>query len=269
MVKPQNKYQERTYRKSVSSKRFFSFCVSYEETDLYISIDNRSYDPQMQQFIQDRIQLYRKEIETFASIYPAFYSSLVPIQSIETSSQIIKKMLTASNISGIGPMAGVAGAFSECIGKDLIKAFDCNEVIIENGGDIFLHTVESVTVSIFAGSSVFSEKLGLCIPGGISPLGICTSAGTVGHSLSFGKADAVVIVCKNTQLADAYATKYANMIKEKSDINRIIEEIGKKEDVISSVIIKEDMIGICGNFELIKLKKEYNEQDKQKKRRTI
>ena len=162
-------------------------------------------------------------------------------------------MTDASLQTNTGPMASVAGAFSQFIGNDILENFNTDELIIEKGGDIFLKINKDICISIFAGESVFSEKIGIMVPAADSPLGICTSAGTVGHSVSFGKADAVVIACKNTLLADAWATKFANMLKEKSDINRIIEKIQKHKDILSSIIIKDDKLGVCGKFVLTNL----------------
>jgi ApbE superfamily uncharacterized protein (UPF0280 family) len=98
-------------------------------------------------------------------------------------------------------MASVAGFFSEKVGKFL--AHYSRDVIVENGGDIWMKSNRIRRVGIFAGSSPFSQRIGLEIGPKRTPLGICTSSATVGHSLSFGKADAVVILAPSAILADA------------------------------------------------------------------
>jgi ApbE superfamily uncharacterized protein (UPF0280 family) len=105
-------------------------------------------------------------------------------------------------------------------------------------------------VSVFAGHSPLSEKIGLRIEAKKSPLGICTSSGTVGHSLSFGKADAVMIVCRNALLADGFATTFANQIQTADDINPVLEKIESDKDILSALLVKDDKMGIVGEFEL-------------------
>jgi len=45
-------------------------------------------------------------------------------------------MMKVSQVAGVGPMAAVAGALAEYVGQDLLKLTP--NVIVENGGDIFL-----------------------------------------------------------------------------------------------------------------------------------
>ena len=110
-------------------------------------------------------------------------------------------------------MSAVAGAVALKVGENLKKRFGIKEVIVENGGDIYADLCQDMDISVFAGSSPLSEKVGLHIEAAYAPLGICTSSGTVGPSLSFGKADAVMIVCSDVMLADTYATAFANTIQ--------------------------------------------------------
>ena len=117
-------------------------------------------------------------------------------------------------------------------------------MIVENGGDIYADLCQDMDISVFAGSSPLSEKVGLHIEAAYAPLGICTSSGTVGPSLSFGKADAVMI------LADTYATAFANTIQTAEDVQTCIEKIREQEDILAAIAIKDDKLGICGNFEL-------------------
>ena len=79
-------------------------------------------------------------------------------------------------------------------------------LIIENGGDLYIKTKNLRVVSIYAGENKFKDHLKIKISAEDSPIGICTSSGKLGHSLSFGKADAVTILSKDAFLADAVAT---------------------------------------------------------------
>ena len=163
---------------------------------------------------------------------------------------IFKEMSRVTQTSGIGPMSAVAGAVALKVGENLKKRFGIKEVIVENGGDIYADLCQDMDISVFAGSSPLSEKVGLHIEAAYAPLGICTSSGTVGPSLSFGKADAVMIVCSDVMLADTYATAFANTIQTAEDVQTCIEKIREQEDILAAIAIKDDKLGICGNFEL-------------------
>jgi ApbE superfamily uncharacterized protein (UPF0280 family) len=148
-------------------------------------------------------------------------------------------------------MAAVAGAMAESVSKDLLKF--SKEVIVENGGDIYLATSKERRVAIYAGGSPLSLKIGILIKPEETPLGICTSSGTVGHSLSFGKADAVCILSKSAALADSAATAVGNLVQEKRDIEKGLERGKEIEGVLGTVIIVGEKIGVWGNITLTQL----------------
>ena len=164
---------------------------------------------------------------------------------------IVRDMVNAGNKAGVGPMAAVAGAIAEYVGLDLLSSSD--EVVVENGGDIFLKTNEPVKIGIFAGKSPLSLRIGFRIDSVKKPAAVCTSSGTVGHSLSLGNADAVCVLSESCPLADAAATSIGNHVKSKSDIQKAIH-IGKNISGINGIaIIMGDEIGLWGNLELIKI----------------
>jgi hypothetical protein len=145
-------------------------------------------------------------------------------------------------------MAAVAGAIAEFVGKELLEASP--EVIVENGGDIFLQSQKDRTIGIYAGQSPLTGRAGLDIKGKDTPLGVCTSSGTVGPSLSLGKADAVIALSKSTALADAAATAIGNIIKNADDIPRGIERAISIKGLSGVIIIKDDKIGFWGKVEI-------------------
>jgi ApbE superfamily uncharacterized protein (UPF0280 family) len=157
-------------------------------------------------------------------------------------------MISASRAAGVGPMASVAGAIAEHVGRQLLlKSFN---VIVENGGDIFLNMKEDISIGIFAGQSPLSGRIALRIPAGQSPLGICTSSGTVGHSLSFGIADAVCIKSSSAALADAAATAAGNLIRSKSDMRKGLDRAMSIRGVLGVLIVTGDTLAVKGDMEL-------------------
>lgn len=244
----------RTYRKKMHGNRFKSFVVTVLETDCWFGIDEKSFDKKLISFIESKIKFYRKTLSDYIERNPIFLKSFSPLPDDEEAHDIIRKMLYASNLSDTGPMSTVAGAFAEFIGKDIENEFHPEELIIENGGDIYLKVKNDFNSVIYAGKSPLSEKIGLIIPANTTPLGICTSSSTVGHSKSFGNADAVTIISKNTLIADAFATAYCNMVKTEQDINKVLSLAQKNDDILSCVVIINDKLGVVGKFKTIFLK---------------
>lgn len=243
-------FEPRTYRNSFSKERFQSFVITYKDSDLWIGIDPLSYKKEMADFALDKLKAVRDELETYIANNPFFNKSLKPCSVPDTAPKMVKQMAMATEKAGVGPMAAVAGIFSEIIGHSLLENFSINELVIENGGDIFMKLHESLILSIFAGESPLSGMVGLEITADQTPLGICTSSGTVGPSRSFGKADAVMIACQNTALADALATGLANRIKKPTDVDKVLKRTEGISEIISAVLICEDQIGIRGEFEM-------------------
>jgi len=243
-------YDPRFYRQQFNSDRFNYFKIIYKETDLYVGVDTYSNIDEIKVFAENYIFDLRNELEEYIKKNTDFNISLIPIDFDNNAPEIAKQMMKAAEKPGTGPMAAVAGAFSEFLGKAIINNFSINEVIIENGGDIFLKNKIEKTISIYAGSSPLSEKIGLVIPPLNNLIGICTSAGTFGHSFSFGEADAVMIACESTLLADAYATAFGNIVYNEDMIDPIINKVKSIPEIFSCIIIKGEKMGVCGKLEI-------------------
>jgi hypothetical protein len=169
----------------------------------------------------------------------------------EDAPDIVRDMAQAARVAGVGPMAAVAGAIAEVVGKDLLVYTP--EVIVENGGDIFMKVSQTSLIGVYAGESPFTGKIALEINPEETPLGICTSSGTVGHSLSLGSADAVIVLSHSTSLADAAATAIGNKVIAADDINVLIEQVKAMPGLVGVVIIKGDRMGMWGKVKLVSL----------------
>jgi hypothetical protein len=239
-------YEKRTYRNLVKTDDLIKFEVIVKETDLLVRAE-RDFSKE----VRESVLKYRHQLETYIATNLEFQRSLVPLMDDPYAPEIIQEMIRTSRLAGVGPMAAVAGAVAECVSKDLLKL--SKEVIVENGGDIYLATSRERTIGIYAGDSPLSLKIGIVISPEDSPLGVCTSSGTVGPSLSFGKADAVCILAKSSALADAVATAVGNIIKEKKDIELGLERGREIAGVLGALIIVEEKMGVWGNVKLIQL----------------
>ena len=193
---------------------------------------------------------HRGNLEKYVNKNTQFLTSLSPIKQ-DSDIEVIKIMSEVAYICDVGPMAAVAGAIAEYVGKDLSPL--SAEVIVENGGDIYAMIRKIRRIGIYAGDSPFTGKIALEIKPEETPVGICTSSGTVGHSLSLGSADAVLVLSADTALADAVATAVGNTVKTIRDINAGLEQVKTIEGLAGTVIIKGDKIGVWGDIKLVSL----------------
>jgi hypothetical protein len=237
-------YLERNYRRLVSDNKLQSYQVTVRETDLLISSD-----VELKQSALDSVHRHRAYLEAYISRHPEFLSALAPLAPDDLAPDIVRDMLNAARLTGVGPMAAVAGAVAQRVGQDLLS--HTSNVIVENGGDIFLKCHNEMKIGIFAGASPLSSRLVIRIRPEETPVGVCTSSGTVGPSLSFGAADAVCVKSGSAALADAAATAIGNRVKTKKDIKKALNFGAGIKGVLGILIIVEDELGVLGEMELI------------------
>jgi len=236
-------YEPRTYRRWVKDKDLVPFNIVVKETDLHIRASSN-----LRRKAYKLVIKYREILEKYIAQNPVFLTSLKPLPANTNAPNIIKEMAEASQKAGVGPMASVAGAIAQFVGNELLPL--SRELIIENGGDIFLSSSKNRVIAIYAGQSPLSGEIGLEINGKDTPLGISTSSGTVGHSLSYGTADAVTVISKSAILADAAATAIGNRVTRIADIPDSIEFAKSIDGLTGVIIIKEDQIGLWGDLEI-------------------
>lgn len=238
--------EKRTYRNLVKTDDLVKFEVMVKETDLLVRAER-----DLSKEARESVLKYRHQLETYIAMKPEFQKSLVPLRDDPYAPEIVQEMIQSSQLARVGPMAAVAGAMAEAVSIDLLQL--SKEVIVENGGDIYLATSKARTIGIYAGHSPLSFKIGIVIEPEETPLGVCTSSGTIGPSLSFGKANAVCILAKSSALADAAATAVGNVVKEKKDIEWGLERGKEIPGVLGTLIIVGDKMGVWGNIKLTQI----------------
>ncbi len=244
-------YQPRHYRKSVQAGGLTGFVVTVDETDLLVLAESELEDAAL-----ELVKAARAQLQAHIARRPEFLTSLKPLQTPdpevgggEQMPEMIAAMYRAGQIVGTGPMAAVAGAVAEAVGEGLLSS--SRQVIVENGGDIFIKSDTPRTVSIYAGASPLSAKVGIRLPAG--RFGVCTSSGSVGHSLSMGQADAAVAISTDTALADAVATALGNRIRRAEEIAAGLEWVQGIEGILHAAIIVGNQFGTWGQFEIVPL----------------
>lgn len=235
-------YQERFYRNWSPAK--FSLEVCYKESDILVAAD-RAIDRGL---LENILKNYYSEIEEYIKENPNFLTSLSPIEQDETAPSIVKDMIDCSSVTGIGPFASVAGAVALYIGKEILKYSD--EVIVENGGDIFLKINEDKRVGVYLGERFETNTVILRVRKRNYSFGIASSSAYLGHSLNFGRADLVTVIAKDAILADGFATALSNQVKSKNDVEDVIKRAKDNSFLEALLIAFEGKLFIWGNIEI-------------------
>ncbi|NLV16087.1 MAG: UPF0280 family protein [Syntrophomonadaceae bacterium] len=244
-------FTTRSYRSRHQGEDLTYFRICLKQTDLSIGINSEAYAPSLENRVMELVARLRADLETYITLHPVFFSSLVPVPLKAGAPEIARIMAGAAAAAGVGPMAAVAGAFAQEVGH-LLEDYS-SEVIVENGGDIYIKTTRDRLVGVIAGSSPFSNRLAVKIKKEESPVGICTSSGTVGPSFSKGKADAALVKAPQASLADAVATGVGNRILTEQDLKDAVEYAREIPGVTGVLAIKNDQLAAWGDIELMAL----------------
>lgn len=242
----------RTEKIQTSSEQKIQIIV--EETDLLITLTNQADTNEITLFCTQKICEIRNIIKFWVQMYPNIQHSLDPVVCPANAPACIAAMCSAGTYAHVGPFAAVAGTVAQYIATELHiylqkKGFP-NDVIVENGGDIYCFSEKDRIIGILANPSEHC-MLGLAVKKEQFPLAVCSSSATIGHSLSFGKGDLALVSAKNASLADALATRYGNLLKSKQDINAVLEQAQKdyRIQIEDNPFLAENFRhGLCGVF---------------------
>ncbi|AIJ04998.1 hypothetical protein JH146_0147 [Methanocaldococcus bathoardescens] len=232
---------------------WFKKRIIMKETNILLKVDDKRYFKRAEEIILKN----RLELERYILKNPYFLTSYYPIDVEYDAPEIVKLMAIAGEIANVGPMASVAGAIAEM----LIKNIGAKNIIAENGGDICLRAKKDVVVGLYAGNSKITGEVGFKLKKEKikNIYGICTSSATVGHSISFGEADAVTVFAKSSAIADAAATSICNASRGRNEeemINNALEKVDEIEKIDGVFIVVKDKVGIKGKIpELVKTDK--------------
>ena len=189
----------------------------------------------------------RKVLDAYIDRHPAFRTSFEPVELLAGAPDIAGRMAHAAGLVGVGPMAAVAGAMAQGAAEAALAA-GVREVIVDNGGDIFLHAAAPVIVALGTGTAELADRLAFALEPRDTPIAICSSSGRMGHSMSLGQCDLATVVAKDAALADAAATQAANLVTTDADVDRALECIAAIEGVDGVVIVRDERVGLAGDL---------------------
>ena len=247
-------FGERTYRERFSASDLVYFNVVVEQTDLRIGIGHGmeadlpspAAVAEARRIALREVHACREAIITQIRLQPSFLVSLTPLPLVGKEDALVHQMLAAGLVAGVGPMAAVAGVVAEQVGRKLSTLY--REVIVENGGDLWVCGAQPRLVGIWCGQSILSGKLALRLPPHDLPMGLCTSSGTVGHSLSFGRADAATVSARTAALADSVATALGNRIRTAENLEPALTWAMKIPGVHGVLAVVGDKLGVMGSM---------------------
>ena len=221
--------QERTYRTFTHREAVFRICCSHVDA------------------VTAEIVRQRQILEDYITRQPEFRTALEPLGLLADAPEVARRMARAAELVGVGPMAAVAGAMAQCAAEAGLAA-GADEVIVENGGDIYLKTTGPVTIGLHTGTAAIGDRLAFSLEADQTPIAVCSSSGKMGHSMSLGQCDLATVVAKDAALADAAATEAANRVRTVGDVNPAVEFIAAIEGVDGALIVKDDRIGLAGHL---------------------
>ncbi|MCD6396977.1 MAG: UPF0280 family protein [Spirochaetaceae bacterium] len=219
----------------------------------YRDADYRIYSNNLD-LVTDEIIKQREILEKYLITNPEFLKSLSPVPSLaEFAPEIAKRMQKAGLFTDVGPMAAVAGTIAQlgvesCTASAKGYISNQSEAIVENGGDIFMILEKKLTLGIYSDVDALKGKLAFLIPPEMTPLAVCSSSSTMGHSVSLGNCNLATVFSKSAALADAAATRACNMVKKEEDIQKALNTISAIPGISGLVIIKGEKIGIAGEL---------------------
>jgi ApbE superfamily uncharacterized protein (UPF0280 family) len=233
----------RTYR-AARHDDLVPFQLVIEETDLWVAAREDLGLP-----MADHARFLRGQIKAYAAVHPEFLTSLKPLAAASRDPEIIRRMCRAGQMTGVGPMAAVAGTVAQMLGEFFRERSP--DLLIENGGDTYLCSTRERHIGIL---NMPDQAVRLCVPVAASefPCSFCASSATIGHSLSFGKADLVVVRSRDAALADAAATALANALTGAQAMDAVLAQAQEWESIgLDGVFTQcEGKIGVWGKMQL-------------------
>jgi ApbE superfamily uncharacterized protein (UPF0280 family) len=237
---------DRIYRKADLQKGWVGFTVRYKESDLWIQADCDIRSTAERILMEARLQ-----VEGYARTHPDFLTAHQPLPFDRVAPSVVREMIEHAGAVGVGPMAAVAGSIAHYVGERVLSS--CAEVVVENGGDLYLNARRSLVVSVFAGESPLSSSVGLRIAAEEMPVGVSTSSASVGHSWSYGTADAACVVAEHGALADAAATALCNRVRGVTDLEAALAWVLGISGVRGALVIQGKTIAAQGQVQLVPL----------------
>ena len=213
-----------------------------KETIVTIGADSEDFV----EVAKNSIQKQRSLLENYIRSDPFFRVTLEPYEVLNSAPEIVCRMAGAGQAVDIGPMGAVAGTIAWMAVEDMVDA-GAKYAFVDNGGDVALFTDRPLMIGVYAGESSIKDLV-LEIQPTNEIMGICTSSGTVGPSISFGNADAALVVSHDVSLADAAATALGNVVVDNEGLEIAFNKVKNVEGISGALVVKSDKFAVWGKL---------------------
>jgi ApbE superfamily uncharacterized protein (UPF0280 family) len=237
-------FDNRTYRARSRSTDLVSFAVTVKETNLLVQAET-----DLVREAYAAVYDARAAVEVYREAHDDFARSLVPVPDDDLAPPVVRQMIRGSRLAGVGPMAAVAGAIAQFVAEKLASLSP--EVIVENGGDIFMRSVKTRVVALLPEGD--ETPVGIEIADAAGGIGVSSSSALIGQSLSMGRSSLATVVARSGALSDAAATALGNLVSAARDIEPSLGEITAIPGVIGAVVVIGGKIGVKGGLKLVAL----------------
>lgn len=232
----------RFYRQTVADD-LYTFEITIKESNLFVKTCK-----DLKTIAFDALYSIRKDLESYILKSKSFLASLSPIKQDKNAPDIVKSMIKVSSYVGVGPMACVAGAVSQEVGKVLLQ--HCGECIVENGGDIYLKLDRDTSLGLYVGKDNPLNRLSIILKKSNKPYGICTSSAKIGPSLSFGSSDVSLIISHDAYFSDCLASACGNIIKNEQDLKKAVDLARKFKETVGCCFVCNQKVAFWGDIEI-------------------
>jgi len=223
--------RERTFRSFAHKGANFRISIDCDHADV----------------VEAEIVRLREVLEDYIARHGEFGSSLEPVAARPDAPEIARRMAAAAEAVGVGPMAAVAGTVAQMAAETALAA-GAQEIIVENGGDLYAVCTSPLVVGLYAGDTPLADRLAVMIDPERTPLAICSSSSRMGHSMSLGDCDLATVAAADAPLADAAATQAANLVRSADDIDAALQTIAAIQGIQGVLLVKGDRIGLTGQL---------------------
>ena len=250
-MQPKHTDWKRNYRRHCACRAGeVAFQVVVEETDLRVVACQN-----MAAVMLDTVRRLRADIKGWMILHPEFRTSLVPLPLPSQAPCIVRRMYAGALCAGVGPFAAVAGAVAQAVAEAHVQ--DSPDIIVENGGDIFMFSRSDRVVGLLADPQG-GPTVGVKVAAAHCPVSLCASSATIGHSLSLGQGDLAVVRARDAALADAAATALGNRLRAAGDVEGALAWVetlaakggGEAGGVEGAFVQCAGRIGVWGNMEM-------------------
>jgi ApbE superfamily uncharacterized protein (UPF0280 family) len=193
----------------------------------------------------EALKATRSEIERQVRKDPFFLTTMEPYTP-QDPGPVVRRMCDASAVAGVGPMATVAGAVAQVALEAMVEQ-GCDHGWVDNGGDVALVLSAPATMEVFhepGAKTAFG--LGLEPTHGI--IGVCTSSGRLGHSISLGDSDVALAVADSAFLADALATAIGNRVHGPSTLGTCFDPFKGTKGMIGALAMADGEVAMHGRL---------------------